>query len=139
MVKINRITSLVVTSVMLGGVGSSTTTALASTVDSTTNDAQTRTVQVEKDIGSAEGTSMGPNEMLGASKASLRLPGYLGEFEEIITGFEMSYSGGIKCGKWTKKNHPKINKEVRSHIGVANAFLGIGFRPFLNGYMKGSK
>lgn len=139
MSKLTKITSLLAISAMLGGVGVSSTTAFAS------DSSSIRTVQPsfsKKDKKSHHANSNKHTQSKMSHTPGDKAFGLIGKFQTLANGYNNSYSGGVKFGKWLKKNHPTINKEFRSHptmltfTGTVTTMFG---GAFISGYLKGSK
>lgn len=137
MSKVTRITSLVAISTMLIGIGESSSTAFADTKASITYDQTTKLKTQQNTVATTPVTK----NMIGVQTMAIpALPGYVSDILAIIQGFKYDYSGGVKCGKYMKKAHPKANKYIRAHINLLNMIMsGAAFTVFKNGYLKGSK
>lgn len=142
-----KVTRLLAVYTMLGGVGVSSSTAFASTKTAGTT-VRTTTIRKNKELGGSKSKNVqlankdvmasftSESQFSGTHLAKKSAWGVLGDIETYIGIYQKTYAGGVKFGKWLKKNHPEINKTIHQHP-VLLGMAGLN-SVFVDGYMKGS-
>ncbi|HJD99665.1 hypothetical protein [Levilactobacillus brevis] len=142
MSKINRFTSLIAASSMLIGLGVSSGTAFADSSNNSISQAElsNRSSSTTLTVHKYNADTVPVRNVAQSNIKIPALPGYVSDVLNIILAAKYDYAGGVKCGKYMKKHHPKANKYIRSHMAVIQMMLpGAAFAVFEKGYYKGSK